>query len=272
LTSLAKHHKGEFTKMLLIGDSGGGKTGALASLAKAGYKLAIIDCDNGLDILANLLASDKAALERVYYKTVTEPMKAVGGAAIIEKAVAWRRAMDLLSRFKDGEEDLGVTSELGPEWVVVIDSLTFLCQYAINDILQLNRRLNAQPWRSDWGLAQKLVRDFLGLLYSNAFKTNVIVNCHITYIGREVESLDDQGKIVSREEDVKAYPRSLGRALSPDIGTFFNHALLAQSVGQKRKLFTNTQGLVQLKSAAPTKVKGQYDIETGLAEYFKDVR
>lgn len=272
MAGLASHHKGDFTKLLLIGDSGGGKTGALASLAKAGYKLAIIDCDNGLDILANLLAKDKEALSRVHYSTVTEPMRAIGGTAIVERAEGWRKAMNLLSRFKDGEDDLGVTSELGPEWIVVIDSLTFLCRFAMNEILSINKRLNSHPWQSDWGLAQTLVRNALELLYSNAFKTNVIVNCHITYIGREVESIDDKGQVVSREEDVKAYPMSLGRALSPQIGSFFNHALLAKSVGQRRKLFTNTQGLIELKTSAPLSAKSQYDIETGLAEYFKDVR
>ena len=51
MPSLANHQSNEFTKLLIEGDSGSGKTGALASLVKAGYKLRILDMDNGLDAL-----------------------------------------------------------------------------------------------------------------------------------------------------------------------------------------------------------------------------
>ncbi len=37
-------------KLALLGNSGDGKTGALASLANAGYRLAVFDFDGGLDI------------------------------------------------------------------------------------------------------------------------------------------------------------------------------------------------------------------------------
>ena len=273
MPALTSHQSAEFTKMLVIGDSGGGKTGALASLAKAGYKLRILDCDNALDVLANLLRDDAKALANVHYITITEDIKAVGGAARITQARAWTRAMNCLSTWED---NLGSPSEWGPDTILVIDSLTFLCRYAMNHVLALNNRLNTQPWMSDWGQAQALITSLLGMLYSAGFKSNVIVNCHITYIGREVESLDDKGQVVSREEDIKGYPMSLGRALSPQIGSYFNHALLARSQGQgpaaKRYLYTNTQGVVELKTAAPGKVKAQYPIETGLAEYFETIR
>lgn len=41
-------------QLLLIGDSGTGKTGALASLARDGYRLFIIDLENGSKILRDL--------------------------------------------------------------------------------------------------------------------------------------------------------------------------------------------------------------------------
>ena len=43
---LTATHK--ITKCILLGDSGTGKTGALASLVKAGYKLRVLDLDNKL--------------------------------------------------------------------------------------------------------------------------------------------------------------------------------------------------------------------------------
>jgi hypothetical protein len=53
MPSLDKHQSSEFTKLLLEGDSGSGKTGSLASLVAAGFKLRVLDMDNGLDSLAN---------------------------------------------------------------------------------------------------------------------------------------------------------------------------------------------------------------------------
>jgi hypothetical protein len=50
-----KHQSHRTTKLLNLGDAGSGKTGALASLAKAGQRLIILDFDNGLDILIGLL-------------------------------------------------------------------------------------------------------------------------------------------------------------------------------------------------------------------------
>ena len=47
----SQHSSASLTKMLLIGESGSGKSGALASLAAADYKLRILDFDNGLDFL-----------------------------------------------------------------------------------------------------------------------------------------------------------------------------------------------------------------------------
>lgn len=273
MPSLADHHSSEYTKLLLIGDSGGGKTGALASLAKAGYQLRVLDCDNGLDILANLLSSDRAALSRVQYVTVTEPIKAIAGTARIERAEGWTKCMNALSKWPD---DGSTPSEWGPDTVLAIDSLTFLSKYAMNHVLMANQRLNAQPWEGDWNQAQNLIRKVLEMLYSDSFKCNVVMNCHITHIGRKVESLNDKGEVVSKEEDIKGYPMSLGKALSPTIGTYFNHALMARSrgsgAGAKRILHTNTQGIVELKTAAPGKVKSEYPIETGLADYFRDVR
>ena len=51
MPSLSAHQSNDYVKLLLCGDSGSGKSGALASLVGAGYKLRILDMDNGLDSL-----------------------------------------------------------------------------------------------------------------------------------------------------------------------------------------------------------------------------
>ena len=51
MANIKTHKSAEYTKLMLVGDSGSGKTTALASLANAGYNLRILDFDDGLSIL-----------------------------------------------------------------------------------------------------------------------------------------------------------------------------------------------------------------------------
>ena len=48
---IANHKSSKRTRMLLIGDSGAGKTGSIMSLAAAGFQIRILDLDDGTDIL-----------------------------------------------------------------------------------------------------------------------------------------------------------------------------------------------------------------------------
>ena len=68
-------------KMLLIGDTGSGKTGALASLAKAGYKLHILDFDNGVPVIASYL--NEAELKTVEVEVLTDKMKVLPNGQVI---------------------------------------------------------------------------------------------------------------------------------------------------------------------------------------------
>ena len=69
-------------KALVTGDSGSGKTGALASLAQAGFKLRILDTDRGADILANLLQNSKLAPGQVQFETIEDKMKNQAGRMV----------------------------------------------------------------------------------------------------------------------------------------------------------------------------------------------
>lgn len=276
MPNIANHQSSKTTKALLLGDSGSGKTGSLCSLAAAGYNLRILDTDNGLDVVKNLLLDERSpypkdSAERVQYVTLTDEMqvnKATGkeiipGKLIPRKAEVWPKAMNLLAHWKDGETDLGPVITWGPQDVLVIDSLTSISKAAMNYVLLMNGRLGQQPYQSDWGVAQQLVEPFLQMLYDEHIKCNVIVICHITYIG------EDNGP-------QRGYPASLGKALPPRVGQYFNTMLMAKSTGQgsglKRKILTNVTGLIDLKNTAPLRVLPEYPLETGLAEYFKAVR
>lgn len=270
MTKLSNHQSSQTTKLLLIGDSGAGKTGSLASLASAGYNVRVVDLDNGLDVLANVLSDPKGgyskdALERVSYCTITDPMKQSGGKLIPVKATVWHRLAKLLNgEDKWGEEDLGPVIKWTDKDVLVIDSLTTASKAALNFALSLNNRLGQRPQQSDWGEGQGYVEGLLQTLFDENVKCNVVVIAHITYAEE------------SRGGPQHGYPKSLGKALNSVIGTYFNSMLQVKTEGfgssQKRVILTKTSSVVELKNSAPTRVKDKYDLATGLADYFKDVR
>ncbi len=295
MPSLDQHQSSGTTKMLLIGDSGAGKTGATASLAAAGFKLRYADTDNGLDLLVDLLKNPaspyvkaaiakgqdpKKLLSEIQYETITDPMKSVGGKLIPAQATVWQRLMALLDNWDPkttgnwpnkkppaGQNDtaaLGPISTWGDDTILVLDSLSRISNAALNLVLSMNARLGQQPHQSDYFTAQTMVEGLLQMLYDSNIRCNVIMIAHIAFIG------DDSTGVQH------GYPASVGKALPPKIGQYFNTCLMVKTTGiganQKRKILTRTTGLVELKNSAPMKVKPEYDLENGLAEYFRDVR
>jgi hypothetical protein len=295
MPALTKHHSSKTTKLLFIGDSGSGKTGALASLAAAGYNLRIIDVDNGIDVLKNYLTNPDSAYykqnpkaaENVRYVTFTEKKRNLSGRLVPATATVWQKTINMLADWKEKEEDgtefkLGPITTWTPQDVLVIDSLSFLSEAALNFHLMMNSALAAvrtqNEARRDIGAAQNLLRDLLGMLFDESVKCNVIVTSHITFVN------DTGGKPGAETPEEKAtmgtpngYPSAIGRALSPHIPRYFNSMLIARTnLANRREIFTISQSvggqIINAKSSAPLAVKPKYPLETGLADYFKAVR
>lgn len=263
MPALSAHQSSEITKLLLVGDSGSGKTGSLASLAEAGFNLRIVDLDSGLDVLANLLAKSPA-LSRVHFETITDKMRNVAGKLVPAQATAWQRTIGLLSNWPE----LGPVTSWGSQDILVIDSFTMLGNAAMNFVLAMNSRLGQRPHQSDWYDAQGMLESLLQMVYDEAVKCNVIITSHIAFIGEENSAV------------ATGYPMALGKALPPKVGRYFNSILLARSTGTgtgvKRQILTASarmaNGIVELKNTAPGRVKPEYPLETGLADYFKAIR
>lgn len=285
--TLVDHQSHLITKMLFLGDSGTGKTGALASLVEAGYSLKVWDYDNGLDVLVGVLrykaGQDHAKLLRwlgqVQYQTLTDRMKPVNNRLIPIQATAWQNGVNLFSKWPDG----GNIETWGPKDIVVVDSLTFAGKAAMRFIQQLNGRLNVAPQIQDYWDAQRLVESMCATLFDDAIKCNVIVCSHIREVGKsyQKEMTDARGgsKIVTLTDEAtkKGYAETgTGNALSPTIGRYFNAVLLAQIVGSgqstRREIITQPVENIGLKNPAPGAVKRMYPLDTGLAEYFATVR
>lgn len=267
MPSLSKHQSNEFTKLLIEGDSGSGKTGALTSLVAAGYKLRILDFDNGLDPLKAFVTNqcpDK--VDNVEFRTLRDKYKSSPEGPVIAGAPkAFVEATKLLDRWKyteDGvETDLGVPAEWGPECILVVDSLTFMSDaaFAFREPLAVRGKDGKYDARAVYKDAQNAIESVLALLTSEAFRTNVIVTSHIRYI----ENPDGSRK---------GYPTSVGSALGPVIPRYFNSVALCESKGGKRTLQTAATALIDLKNPKPFAMAKSYPIETGLAEFFGVLR
>jgi len=282
-----KHQSKKTTKLLNVGVPGSGKTGATACLVEAGYRLIVVDFDNGVDILVNLLKETPGALERLYYETFTDKMQLIKGqsrtkddkikpsAMIVTKGTptAFIDALAGLTKWKfpveDGSTetyDLGNIGEWGPDTIVLIDSLGFAGVAALRFVRQLNmHQLDTFTSQPDYGQAMDMLEGMLQLLYSDSIKCHVIVNSHITFI-------DDilKGTLIG-------LPRALGSKLPPKVGGYFNSIVHTATVGSgksaRRVIRIASEGLVELKlPILPGILPSELPIKNGLLTIFKTLQ
>jgi len=288
----------ESEKILLIGNSGAGKTGSVIALAALGLNVRILDLDKGVAVIKGLVLDPDSPYRhdsgranallpgwlpikglwseelgqslpsRISYVTMTETMTAVNlpnrQIKAVPKGDLYARIVAQFDDWRDGEKSLGPITSWGPNDVLVIDGLTRFSEAIFTQQLAIGGRLINRPEQSDYGNAQRELRRALMTLYAEDIKCNVIMICHIDFIETESGPTKGFSKVL------------VGKSFAPEVGTYFNHTLLAQSIGQgaqeRRVIKTNTSGMVELKTAVPLRAKPEYPLPTGLAEYFKAIR
>ncbi len=263
MSTLDQHASNEYVKLLLIGEAKSGKTGSLVSLVKAGYKLRILDLDNLLDILKYMVkAQCPEYLTNVESRVLRDKRKASAmGAVLSGTPSAYVNAVKMIENWKykeaDGTEvDLGNPADWGPDCILVIDSLSRLCDTAYDWMHALNPKNDG---RAIYGDAQDHVENLLSMLTSESMTCNLLVIAHITY-----QDMPDGTK--------KGYPQGVGQKLSPKIPQYFSSVVLYTNRNGKRTIQTNSTPLIDLANPAPFAMEPSYPIETGLADFFKVLR
>lgn len=295
-------------KILLIGKSGSGKTGALASLVTQGYNLRIIDTDKGVRPLRSLLTDEhypyanlikaknidlRQAVRYVQIdtsmkiRTIQKRLPGEGNRTTSETllapmdAQAWLKAINLLDKWKDDDTDFGSIRNWTPQDVLVIDSFSTLAKCVYYFSQSLNNRLGARDqgrdYQRDVGDAQNQLTRLLELLYDSSVGCNVIIISHITWI-------DESRGVASRPQEAKegdelvsepdGYPSAIGRALSPQMGKYFNDVYIVQSSGSgesvRRTISTVPQQGVLAKHSV--RLDRDYPIASGMASIFAAIR
>ena len=285
---LSNTSKPNLKKILLLGDSGSGKTGSLVSLALAGYSIKIIDFDaQAEEVIRGVLSrassppglsfdggpvriitpeEHEQALSRFDIEPVYDTTSIVGSKVQVTAAKAWASAMRKLNEW--------MRAGLSSKDIVVIDSLTFASKAAASCYLAIQNRLSEGVQWSDYNEIQKMISTLLEYLYTPSFTANVIVMTHIDLIETMVDTgmKDGKGRPLKEVVDTRALPMSIGKALGPIIPQYFNISLVCRSEGKerarKRYIYTTPIGLVDTKT--PRNLPPKLPLESGLRTVFAE--
>jgi len=268
LPSLADHQSNTYVKLLLVGDAMSGKTGSLVSLVKAGYKLRILDLYNKLDPLKYFALRDcPEAITNVEFRTLRDKRKTgAAGVVISGQPKAYIDTIKMLDRWKytaeDGTEvDLGSPAEWGPDCILVIDSLSRLCDAAYDwrEPLTPVGKSGERDGRAVYGDAQDAIENLLAMLTGPGMETNVIVIAH----GMYMDLPDGTAKI---------FPQGVGQKLSPKIPQYFPAVIRYKNLNGKKSIQLKSDAMIDLANPAPFAMPETLGIETGLAEFFAVLR
>ena len=267
MPSLAKHQSSSIVKLLALGDAKVGKTTSLVSLVKAGFKLRIIDMDNLLDSLVHAIKAEcPDKIGNVEVRTIRDKLKMTADGPVIDgMAKAFTDAIRMLNSWKyteDGEEiDFGPPSSWPSDTILVIDSLSRLCDAAYNWREQLTPKTGRSgadyDRRSIYKDAQDAVEETLAGLTSKNFSVNVIVIAHGVYMDQE-------------DGTTKIFPQGVGSKLSPKIPQYFPTYIRYRNVNNKRSLQLKSDPTINL--AVPQHFPDSLPVETGLADLFRMLR
>jgi hypothetical protein len=238
-------------RVLICGEPASGKTGALAQLANAGYRLLIHDMDANTRVIGSYLKPDAADVfintSSVAKLTGTSLFTARGPSASAQAVAEMKRFCQQLEHWKTDTEDLGLTSKLTPKDVIVVDSGTFL-----GDLLLLAAEEDPETkkdGRSLYNVAGKYYSAILDYLTGNKVGASVIMLTHILRTGDK----DEKGNIIGRPRDI---PVAVGEKASKKMQTYFSDIwhLEVDRMGN-RSFKTSATNQASLRTSAPDKIK-----------------
>jgi len=255
-------------RILICGEPAAGKTGSLAQLANAGYRLMIHDFDQNTRVIGSYLKPDAADVYVSTYaaaKITNTNLFAGTGVAGTQALNELRRFIKMLEHWKvpDGE-DLGPCSSWTSKDVVVIDSGTFLGELLL--LAASEDPKTKRDGRSLYNEAGNYYGAILDHLTGNKVGATVILLTHI----RQTGDKDEQNRIIAKHRDI---PVGVGEKFSKDMQTYFSdiwHLEVDRAGGRVFK--TAATNSASLRTSAPALIKATepFDLASMLDRLTKD--
>jgi hypothetical protein len=237
-------------RILIVGEPASGKTGALAQLANAGYRLLIHDFDSNSRVIGSYLTPQAADVYINTYavaKITSTNLFAGAGLATQQAVDEMRRFCKMLEHWKTDTEDLGPSSALTPKDVIVIDSGTFLGKLLL--LAAHEDPKTKKDLRSLYQVAGEYYGAILDYLTGNKIGATVILLTHIMQSGQK----DDNGNIVGKAIEI---PVAVGEKAGKEMRTYFSDIwhLKVDRMGN-RTFATSATDVAALRTSAPLKIK-----------------
>lgn len=267
-------------RAFVLGRPKSGKTGSLACLADAGFKLRVLDYDWNPEPL--LQYASEAALANVDVVQLKDELwDSPDGLTPRGMPTAFTDGLRMMQKWAyklpDGTEvDLGSSKDWGPDHVVVIDSATSFGTAAKNRaMIKLNKTRKNSNWRV-WDFAQQDMVQAIRIMKTGRY--HLIVFSHPKMIGPEMVNEDDDDttkdikKAVAELVPTRLYPSAPGKALSQVIGAELPIIIKADvrtHQGVEKRMFTAAPSLDTDTGAPLLNMKWPQPAETALLEVFK---
>lgn len=237
-------------KVLLVGDSGTGKTFSLRTLTDAGLTPLCLFTENSFDVLGDTpkerfhwmyvppFTDSMESLKEMSMKIGTMTFEAItrsqDGKRFIDSP--WMKMLSCLMEFKCERtgQSFGNIAEWGTDKVLVIDSLSGLTQASRQNVAG-NRPALAPP---DYGLAQRQIEVLINQICT-AFRCHFVLTAHAE---REIDPVMGGQKVMAA---------TIGKALAPTLPRYFTDGILTKRSGVKFEWDTaDSQAVLKARNVA----------------------
>lgn len=262
-------------RILLMGNPGAGKTGSLACLANAGFKLRVLAFDKESNMMPLLLHTRPECRANIDILFFEDRMRA--GQRFIEPIGVPSAFADAIKAMTNWP-GLGASKDWGPETVVVLDGITSMGTASMRRAMAMANKTPLNRTQQVWGFAMDDQDNFIELMVSNANRFHFIALSHTKMIGPKdvTNSDDDLSKTIKQQAadlvETRLYPSALGRELPRNIARHFPCALLIESEFKgktvRRVIRTVQRPELDLKVPASS-LADSLPIEDGLLTVFR---
>lgn len=272
-----------------IGFPGSGKTGALACLANAGYKLRGLDYDGNVASLVPYLSDAALVPGQVDVVTLQDRMR--NGDKYVEPVgipTSFNEGLEMLIQWKykleDGTEvDLGKSNDWGQDTIVFVDTVTTWAKAAKLRAMKMSNKNPGNMTSAVWGMAVADVTNAINIMKQKNF--HLIINAHKQVLSAQdfMTQNDDKDENAAIKEaklemikdgmiPSRYYPVGVTKNNSttihgelPIMLDFRKEVRLGKDV---RIIDTVGSSIIDVKIPGKN-IKKEYGIETGLLEIFE---